>query len=177
MRRNKPETCEGCSFIKHHEIMGDYCSRWGGPALFRNASCEYYRSKEESQRMGAQRKTTETGFAEFLKEPDDLIRALNRILDALLFTREMQSRNNCNNCGAKYECPYVPEPGESVTWNCPLWEDPEDTPEEKNTPKEIQKDKGFFVGVGHELKPEINDGDLVALINKVLFNKEEDGKC
>lgn len=70
-------------------------------------------------------------FAEILKEPDEIIRAVARILDALQFTARMEETDNCNTCGKKYTCEYAPEPGGRVTWNCPLWIDPEDTAEEK----------------------------------------------
>lgn len=33
--------------------------------------------------------------------------------------------NDCNNCGAKEVCEYVPQPGQFTRINCPLWKFPE----------------------------------------------------
>ena len=38
---------------------------------------------------------------------------------------------SCNDCGSKWECEYMPEPGEMCRINCPLWQ-----PEKKNDEKE-----------------------------------------
>lgn len=113
-----------------------------------------------------------------IKNEDMLVHNLYRIIDALEWQARMLKEPHCNNCLRGIDCAIRPEPGETARFNCPhwtdeLWEQPPIIPTEQT----IKKDKGFFVGVGHELKPEINDGDLVALINKVFFNKEEDGKC
>lgn len=50
-----------------------------------------------------------------------LRKALLYIADCLAAVNDMQEMHNCNDCGIKNKCEYVPEPGQKVRWNCPLW--------------------------------------------------------
>lgn len=44
--------------------------------------------------------------------------------DALVLADDVAKMNNCNNCGTGQpgECKYLPRLGETVRFNCPLWE-------------------------------------------------------
>ena len=45
------------------------------------------------------------------------------IADCLAVVADMQEMHNCNDCGIKKTCEYVPMPGQNVRWNCPLWKE------------------------------------------------------
>ena len=45
------------------------------------------------------------------------------LADCLAAVNDMTEMHNCNDCGKKLDCPYVPIPGTPVRWNCPLWEE------------------------------------------------------
>lgn len=45
------------------------------------------------------------------------------IADCMIFVNDMEQMHNCNDCGIKNRCSYVPEPGTPVRWNCPLWQE------------------------------------------------------
>lgn len=44
------------------------------------------------------------------------------LADCMVAVDSMTEMHNCNDCGAVRRCAYVPEPGQPVRWNCPLWE-------------------------------------------------------
>ena len=48
------------------------------------------------------------------------------VADCLAFVSEMGEMHNCNDCGIKNQCEYVPKPGQKVRWNCPLWNEREE---------------------------------------------------
>lgn len=52
-----------------------------------------------------------------------LRRALLYIADCMIAVNDMEEMNNCNNCGTKKTCPYAPEVGTPVRYNCPLWKE------------------------------------------------------
>ena len=52
-----------------------------------------------------------------------LRKALLYIADCMIAVNDMESMNNCNNCGIKKCCGYAPEVGTPVRWNCPLWQE------------------------------------------------------
>ena len=52
----------------------------------------------------------------------EIKRILYRLIDLIDYYDRTIILNNCNNCGLKNTCKYVPEPGETVRINCPLWE-------------------------------------------------------
>lgn len=54
---------------------------------------------------------------------DALAKALFYLGDCVRFTEMIRRQNDCNNCGAAQECEYLPEWGERVRINCPLWEE------------------------------------------------------
>lgn len=53
---------------------------------------------------------------------DDTIETVACILDTLIAYRNIVESGNCNECGAKNICKYVPKPGEQVRYNCPFYE-------------------------------------------------------
>ena len=55
---------------------------------------------------------------------------LRDIADRIDNSIMLEKLNNCNNCGAK-DCPYIPEQGQIVRINCPLWVAREQVPVEQ----------------------------------------------
>lgn len=53
---------------------------------------------------------------------DDTIESVAYILDALIAYRNIVESGNCNECGAKNICKYVPKTGEQARYNCPFYE-------------------------------------------------------
>ena len=47
---------------------------------------------------------------------------ITAILDTLIAYRKITQHGDCNDCGRKLKCMYVPKPGECVRWNCPFFE-------------------------------------------------------
>ena len=45
------------------------------------------------------------------------------IADCMVLVNDVEQMHNCNDCGIKRQCAYVPEIGMPVRWNCPLWQD------------------------------------------------------
>jgi len=56
----------------------------------------------------------------------DTIQALYSILDYAGLGIAVSKLNDCNNCGARRNCKYVPEWGGPVRFNCPLWKGEKD---------------------------------------------------
>lgn len=51
---------------------------------------------------------------------------VKRERDAYMFcSKDLLSRGNCNECGNRENCDYLPRPGETVRANCPLWRGPQ----------------------------------------------------
>ena len=46
---------------------------------------------------------------------------LYKIIDIIDYFERMTSLPDCNNCQAKDKCSFIPEPGQYVRVNCPLW--------------------------------------------------------
>lgn len=55
------------------------------------------------------------------EERDKLRKTLLYLADVLVTVDTMKQTPNCNDCGVKRECPYAPEWGAHVRYNCPLW--------------------------------------------------------
>ena len=53
---------------------------------------------------------------------DTAISNVAYILDALRAYREIVDSGDCNRCGKKKGCEYVPKPGQLVRYNCPFYE-------------------------------------------------------
>ena len=53
---------------------------------------------------------------------DETIANVAYILDTLIAYRNIAESGNCNECGAKNTCKYVPKLGEQVRYNCPFYE-------------------------------------------------------
>lgn len=121
--------------------------------------------------------------AEILKEPDEIIRAVARILDALQFTARMEETDNCNTCGKKYTCEYAPEPGDRVTWNCPLWTDQEETVEEKLTniegmnQEELERQRTTYTLFSRNRKASITDMLGVDIQTGIRYTPEGKGEA
>ena len=54
---------------------------------------------------------------------DDVITDVAYILDTLMVYRSMCQTGSCNSCGNRKRCVYIPEPGESVRYNCPFYKE------------------------------------------------------
>ena len=53
---------------------------------------------------------------------DDAIANVAYILDTLIAYRNITKTGNCNECGKKGKCEYIPKLGEQVRYNCPFFE-------------------------------------------------------
>ena len=56
-------------------------------------------------------------------DDSEIVRVLHRIADAVQIMSQLSQKPNCNDCGKKKECEYVPKWGDPVRINCPLWEE------------------------------------------------------
>ena len=54
---------------------------------------------------------------------DQLRHALFRLIDAIDFLERIKNLHDCNDCGAKNKCEYMPRYGDYTRINCPLWEE------------------------------------------------------
>lgn len=52
---------------------------------------------------------------------EKLREALLYLADVLILEEEIKRMTSCDDCGKVWECPYRPELGGSVRYNCPLW--------------------------------------------------------
>lgn len=52
---------------------------------------------------------------------DDAISDVAYILDTLIAYRNIVQTNNCNDCGVRKDCEYLPKVGEQVRINCPFY--------------------------------------------------------
>ena len=52
----------------------------------------------------------------------DITGILYKIADIIRVYDEIMSLHDCNDCGRKHCCPYVPKAGQMVRINCPLWD-------------------------------------------------------
>ena len=57
---------------------------------------------------------------------DDAISNVAYILDALRAYRNIVDSGDCNRCGKKKVCEYVPKAGQLVRYNCPFYKKAED---------------------------------------------------
>lgn len=53
---------------------------------------------------------------------DDAISQMAYILDSLMALRNIQECGCCNDCRVSAVCPYKPQIGQMVRYNCPFWE-------------------------------------------------------
>ena len=60
-------------------------------------------------------------MSKFDQDREDLIRLILSICDYARLGYNVSTYNSCNNCGIRQDCEYIPQPGCSVRWNCPLW--------------------------------------------------------
>lgn len=52
---------------------------------------------------------------------DDAIADVAYVLDSLMALRNIyRTGKDCHSCG-NVECPYDPDPGQQVAFNCPIW--------------------------------------------------------
>lgn len=52
---------------------------------------------------------------------DDAIANVAYILDTLIAYRNIVQTGNCNDCGKRTDCEYLPQVGEQVRMNCPFY--------------------------------------------------------
>lgn len=57
-----------------------------------------------------------------MRKLDDTIGIVAYILDTLIAYRNITALGNCNDCGKKKDCEYLPQCGEQVRYNCPFFE-------------------------------------------------------
>ena len=57
---------------------------------------------------------------------DGVRSALYMLIDMIDYYNRISKLRNCNDCGSRKVCKYIPKPGEHTRINCPLWS------EEKN---------------------------------------------
>lgn len=55
------------------------------------------------------------------RDLEDFARLLISVADHIRHSISVSSYNNCNNCGVKLQCKYLPEWGQMTRINCPLW--------------------------------------------------------
>ena len=53
---------------------------------------------------------------------DELIADIGYLHDCLQALRNIWELNDCNKCKKRLKCKYVPQPGQMVRYNCPLFE-------------------------------------------------------
>lgn len=53
---------------------------------------------------------------------DDAISDVAYILDTLIAYRNIIQTGNCNDCDKRKDCEYLPQAGQQVRINCPLYE-------------------------------------------------------
>ena len=53
---------------------------------------------------------------------DETIADVAYILDCLRALRNIYDTGDCNECGIKKTCKYIPKPGKMVRYNCPFYE-------------------------------------------------------
>ena len=63
------------------------------------------------------------------RDLEDFARLLISAADYIRHSIDVSSYNNCNNCGAKLNCKYLPEWGAMTRINCPLWVDKQEVGE------------------------------------------------
>lgn len=51
----------------------------------------------------------------------ELIHGIYSILDYASLGLKVSKLNSCNNCEVRRNCEHLPEWGDSVRFNCPLW--------------------------------------------------------
>ena len=52
---------------------------------------------------------------------DDTISDVAYILDTLMAYRDVVDSGDCNRCGKKETCKYIPKAGQLVRYNCPFY--------------------------------------------------------
>lgn len=57
------------------------------------------------------------------EKSNNIIVALNYIIESVRFREKMRDTHNCNDCGAPKGCMYRPAWGQPVRWNCPHWKE------------------------------------------------------
>ena len=59
------------------------------------------------------------------EERAKIMEALLYLADSMVLLNDIAKMNTCNDCGIQRKCNYCPRPGESVRYNCPLWQQQE----------------------------------------------------
>lgn len=57
---------------------------------------------------------------------DDAISDVAYILDTMIAYRNIIQKGNCHDCGERKDCEYLPQWGDQVRINCPLYKKEED---------------------------------------------------
>lgn len=48
---------------------------------------------------------------------------LYKLIDAINYMERISKLHDCNDCGIKMQCKYLPEYGDQTRINCPLWKE------------------------------------------------------
>lgn len=48
---------------------------------------------------------------------------LYKLIDAINYMERISSLHDCNDCGRKMKCEYLPAYGDHTRINCPLWQE------------------------------------------------------
>lgn len=70
----------------------------------------------------AQPDVTDKNVGDMMSRLDTAISNAAHILDALMAYRNIVDSGDCNRCGKKKTCEYVPNLGQLVRYNCPFYE-------------------------------------------------------
>lgn len=62
----------------------------------------------------------------FDQDREDLIRLIISICDYARLGYNVSTYNDCNNCGKRMSCEYMPKLGQITRINCPLWREAEE---------------------------------------------------
>lgn len=57
-----------------------------------------------------------------LAEYEDVDLSPDRLANMKIFYERVSALHDCNDCGKKADCPYLPDWGGCSRINCPLWE-------------------------------------------------------
>lgn len=57
------------------------------------------------------------------RDTEDFVRMLYHVADCVRAYKHIVSYPDCNTCGDRKNCKYLPKPGEQTRINCPLWKD------------------------------------------------------
>ena len=114
-----PEAFEALqTAIESFEHIGDCVLKQFGECSYTETGCSDCKVKRrisEALKRSEKRRPA-------MNRLDEAIASIAYISDALMAYRNIvETGRDCNQCGAKETCGYVPKPGQLVRYNCPLY--------------------------------------------------------